>query len=107
MNIQAPMLARLYSASVHTSELQAVMTILPPRFSCAPLLNVLLLGGGESDYVQRLDRGGGVDINLKENLSYPKNLCITRCITSRTVDHSLQAMEFLTKSHMLFVILGL
>lgn len=34
-------------AATHTSELQAVMMILPPRFSCTVLLNVLLLSRGE------------------------------------------------------------
>lgn len=37
MNIWAFMLAWLYSVSMHTSELQAVMMILPPRFSCTVL----------------------------------------------------------------------
>lgn len=46
MNIQARLFAWVYSARMHTSELQAVMAILPPRFSCTVLLNVPRLGRG-------------------------------------------------------------
>lgn len=61
---------------------------------------------GESDYVQRLDRGGGSYKPQGKPIISP-NLCIIRCITSRTLDQTLPAMGFLTKSDLLFFILVL
>lgn len=69
LNIQAYMRAWVYSASMNTSELQAVMTISPPRFSRTVLLNVLLLSRGE--WLRGKIGVGGV-INLKKNLSFAK-----------------------------------
>lgn len=60
----------VYRGSVHTSELEAVTMIFPPRFSCTVLLSVPGLNEG-SDYVQRLDGEAEGDINLKENRSFP------------------------------------
>lgn len=49
LNIRAYMRALVYSASMNTSELQAVMTILPPHFSCTVLL-MCCCSAGKSDY---------------------------------------------------------
>lgn len=62
----------VYSASMNTSELQAVMTISPPRFSRTVLLNVLLLSRGEWLWGKIGVRGV---INLKKkNYHLPKSL---------------------------------
>lgn len=63
------MRAWVYSASMNTSELQAVMTISPPRFSRTVLFNVLLLSRGE--WLRGKIGVGGV-INLKKKLSFAK-----------------------------------
>ena len=58
--------------------------------------------GEKSDYVQRLDgRGGSYKPQGKPIIS--KNLCIIRCIPSRTVDQNLLATRFLTKSDLLLL----
>lgn len=62
----------VYSASMNTSELQAVMTISPPRFSRTVLLNVLLLSRGE--WLRRKIGVRGVRNLKKKNYHLPKSL---------------------------------
>lgn len=74
-----------------TSELQAVTMILPSRFSCTLLLNVLLLGR-ESDYMQRLDRRRGRYKPQGKPIIFPPHLC-SHCAAPTGLP-----MEFHTKT---------
>lgn len=94
MNTPARVLFGFYCASLHTSKLQAVKTILTPHFSCTVSLNVRLLSGGwgwvrGGDYVQRLERGGGRYKSLRKSYHFSPSHCIIRCIPSRIVDQNI------------------
>lgn len=86
----------------HTHTPQAVMTILPPRFSCTALLSAPLLSGvagGKSDYVQRLERcSRTTQGKKKKNPFIRQNLCRVRCITNRPEDQNVPVMGFLISS---------